>query len=283
MLKWFQDQNCTKQAQLIAIGGGIIQDIATFSSHVYYRGIGWTFVPTTLLSMSDSSIGAKCGINLGKYKNQLGVFQSPRAIHISTEFIKTLTDADVLSGFGEVAKLAVTGPKEIFEKLESFPATKPVRELPLLELIRASLEVKKEVIEDDEYEIDRRRILNYGHTFGHALEAITNHAVPHGAAVAWGMDLINYLSLKRGLLSQPLFDRLHSYIEGRFKWKCAHELSADALITAARRDKKVADGQVNLVLVAGLGDLRIVKTPFDQRLATEIDEYLERFNVLYRN
>lgn len=279
VVTWLQRTDSTKRTTVVAIGGGITQDLATFSSHVYYRGVRWIFVPTTLLAMSDSCIGAKCGINLNEFKNQLGVFQSPSAVMIATDFIRTLTDHDVTSGYGEILKLMLTGPAEGFDRLRAIVDKEGFRTARLPELIFDSLAVKKQVIEEDEYEADLRRILNYGHTFGHALESLTGHEVPHGTAVAWGVDLINYLSVERGLLERSTFLGIHEFIARHFPFRLSRPVSASELITAARRDKKAAAGSVNLILLAGPGSLRIVSVPFDAELEGQIARYLEHYDA----
>jgi 3-dehydroquinate synthase len=281
-LTFLQDNNATKQAEIVAIGGGIVQDIATFAAHLYYRGIRWAFLPTTLLAMCDSSIGAKCGINLNRFKNQLGVFQSPSRVVIALDFLDTLADADVQSGYGEIVKLLLTGSREDFDILVDAVDGGGLRNDRLAELIQRSLRVKQGVIEEDEYEGDLRRILNYGHTFGHALEALTEHAIPHGTAVAWGCDIINFISRERGLLEPADYDRIHGFIERHWSFPMDRQVSASELIDGTRRDKKVVDGQLTLILLAEPGDLRIVKTAFDDRLADEVTRYLATDSVVRR-
>jgi 3-dehydroquinate synthase len=277
--RWLQEKNATKQTVLVAIGGGITQDICAFTAHVYYRGLRWVYVPTTLLGMSDSCIGAKCCINHNGYKNQLGAFHSPWQVHISSSFIDTLDDAAVASGYGEILKLMFTGSEDHLARLERAVNAGGLRNGELLELIRASLEVKKAVIEVDEYEQDQRRLLNYGHTFGHALEALTDHEVPHGLAVAWGMDLINYLACRRGMLAEADYQRVRDFVSRHLFCPLSLPIDPTRLIAGARRDKKVADGQVNLILAGGPGSLRVVKTPFDAQLERQITDYVENHNV----
>jgi len=219
MLTFLQKNGCNKSSKLIVVGGGIMQDIATFSTHVYYRGISFEYVPTTLLSMADSCIGAKCGINFSNFKNQLGVFHSPCAIRICHRFLDTLSDTDIASGYGEIIKLALTGSEEAYEQTERAVGSGGFRCLELSDLISMSLRVKKIVIEKDEYEIDLRRILNYGHTFGHALEAITSYAVPHGVGVAWGLDLANYISWRKGMLSEQWFQQSTCFLPGTTNYR----------------------------------------------------------------
>lgn len=276
---WLQQHNATRYTQLVCVGGGIVQDLATFTAHVYYRGIKLVLVPTTLLSMSDSCIGAKCGINHNEFKNQLGVFHSPSRVLMSTRFAETLSDLDVASGYGEVLKLMLTGPGTHLQRLIDAVDAGGLRGPALPGLVRDSLEVKRQIIEADEYEADLRRVLNYGHTFGHSLEKLTAHAVPHGLAVAWGIDVVNYLAFRRGLLDRSVFEVVHAFVRRHLSCTIPRAITASELIAGARRDKKVQDGLVNLVLLERPGALRIVKTPFDDRLHEELTDYLNGHNA----
>jgi 3-dehydroquinate synthase len=276
---FLQDQGCTKQSTLVCLGGGIMQDLAALTAHLYYRGIKWVFLPTTLLSMSDSCIGAKSGINHQQYKNQLGAFCSPSEIIIVPTFVETLSDRDMASGHGEILKLLVSGSEGDFLDYEAVVAAHGLRGDHLTRLIHRSLEVKQAVIEADEYETDLRRILNYGHTFGHVLEVLTDYEVPHGLGVAWGMDLVNFISMKRGLLSAAWFDRIHAFIREQLGFRSSGLLSADALIAGTKRDKKVVDGQLNLALLERPGALKIVRTPYTPELTEQVSEYLHRHHA----
>ena len=281
-VRWLQEQRCTRQTVVIALGGGIIQDIATFSSHVYYRGLRWVFIPTTLLSMDDSCIGAKCGINLRDLKNQLGVFHAPSEVVICPAFLESLGELAFWSGCGEMFRLMLTGPTHYFEEFQKDVRAVGLHGLDLTKYIARSLEVKKGIIEIDEHEKDLRRILNFGHTFGHALEALTEHEVPHGLAVVWGVDLANYIAVHRGLLDRAMFDEIHQLIKDHFAFPLSHPLVADELIQRAKGDKKVADGQINLILMEQPGRLRIVKTPFDQALLMLVTEFMTGPNAFRR-
>lgn len=271
---WLQDRRCTRQSVVVTIGGGIIQDVAAFSSHIYYRGIRWVFVPTTLLSMSDSCIGAKCGINLREFKNQLGVFHSPSEVVICTRFLDSLGEPAFLSGCGEMYRLMLTGPKRHYEEFHAAVRAHGMHGIDLPDFIRRSLEVKKGVIELDEHEGDLRRILNYGHTFGHALEALTQYEVPHGIAVAWGLDLVNYIALRKGLLKAELFESIHQFVMEFFPFRLSSTLDAAELIRFSKRDKKVAEDGIHLVLMEEPGKLKIVKTPFDDSLLELVADFL---------
>ncbi len=283
IVDWMLEQSCTRSSTVIAIGGGIIQDAVTFTSHIYYRGIRFILLPTTLLSMSDSCIGAKCGINHGSFKNQLGILHAPNDVRIATPFLDTLHDNDVRSGYGEIVKLALTENATDIDWVIGSVDRDGLRGPELLAMIRRCLEIKKVVIEEDEYETDLRRILNYGHTFGHALEALTDHAVPHGLGVAWGIDLVNHLSIRRGFPIKDFGSLLHDFIDRHLAFELADFPTAEALIDMTRRDKKVAAGQLNLVLLRGPGDLVIEPTPFDDDLMEGVREFLESAGVVRRD
>jgi 3-dehydroquinate synthase len=276
---WIQSLRSDKKTTLVAIGGGITQDICAFSTHIYYRGIKWVFVPTTLLSMGDSCIGGKCGINLNGFKNHVGVFHPPSRVIICTKFLDSLNEADLASGYGEVLRLMLTGSQRQFDLLRDVLERSHLRTPELADLIYESLNIKKGVIEQDEYELNLRRILNYGHTFGHSLEKITDHAVPHGLAVAWGVDIINYLSVKRGLMAEENFKTVHEFIRTYLPFRLPRPISAHELIQGARGDKKVENGQLTLILSEGPGALKITSTPFDSTLEREVEEYLKDHNV----
>ena len=167
---------------LIVIGGGIVQDIGAFTAKVYKRGINWVFVPTTLLSQCDSCIGGKTALNHLNYKNQLALFSAPNKVIIDTEFLNTLQPQDITSGYGEIVKLFLTGGSWYVDQFDEF-----TRE----EAIFHALSIKKAVVECDEFEDNERKSLNYGHSFGHVIESMTDYAIPHGTAVMLGIDIIN--------------------------------------------------------------------------------------------
>ena len=217
VLNFLQQNQATRKTLLVGIGGGIIQDITTFASHIFYRGIEWHYYPTTLLSMSDSCIGAKCGINFNAFKNQIGVFHPPKKVVIFNEFLSTLMKKDILSGYGEILKLSITdSEKKYFELLSCLNKYGPNLQ-PIIKLIHNSLMAKKKIIEKDELESDLRRILNYGHTFGHALESVTDNKINHGMAVIWGIDIANFISKQMNILTEKNFYQLHNVIKNIFQ------------------------------------------------------------------
>lgn len=279
LLNWLLDQNCNRSTTVVGIGGGIIQDLVTFTSNIFYRGASFVLVPTTLLSMCDSCIGAKCGINYGNFKNQLGVIHAPRGVHIVSDFLGTLDEVDVKSGYGEILKLAITGSSNALENLLRQVDSNGLRGPHVLGLIRQSLEIKKVIIEKDEYETDLRRILNYGHTFGHALEALTHHAIPHGLAVAWGIDLINYIQSAQQPELRPLFTKAHDFIAAHLAFRLEEFPSAIELVEMTKRDKKMSGKILNLAVPKSVGELVIRPTELDQALVAVVDQYLLQQNV----
>jgi 3-dehydroquinate synthase len=281
VIYWLSDNKITKANHVVAIGGGIIQDIVTFSTCIFFRGVPWSLVPTTLLSMSDSCIGAKCGINLKNLKNQLGVFNSPYAVYITADFLHTLDYKDVKSGYGEILKLYLTDSFEKFTELENEINREGSLISPLTSKhVAESLLIKKKIIEEDEYEAYLRMVLNYGHTFGHALETVTDHFVPHGLAVAWGLDFDNFLSVQNGWLDQNKAKRIQSFIKKHLSFKNTKSISSDAILNASRRDKKMTSAtEMNMIYFTNKNQLEIKKTPIDEKLKNILDLYLRTEDV----
>lgn len=282
LCRFLQEKGASKRSQLVVVGGGIVQDIGTFAAHVYYRGIPFTYVPTTLLAMADSCIGAKCAVNLGEFKNQLGFFQSPKRVVIWTGFLASLSAQDVRSGFGEIVKLAITSGPADYDWLEAKLSETGFSLDGASEAIFRSLETKRGVIERDEYEAGLRKTLNYGHTFGHALETLTHHEIPHGLAVAWGIDVANYVAMQMGLLEAETFERIHATLARHFSTSVRAPYDAAALIAKMRRDKKAAGDTVTLVLPRGLGELELVPRKLDADLEESVRSYIREGDIFTR-
>ena len=182
LLKTFTQNQFKSNTEVIIIGGGTLQDVAGFCCSIYSRGIKYKFIPTTLLSQCDSCVGGKTSINFNSIKNILGTFYPPTEILICDKFLQTLSEKDFKSGLGEVFKFKILQNKlneDIFSKDN------------LNQLIRECLEYKISIIEIDEFDQDLRKLLNYGHTFGHALEITSNYKLPHGSAVILGILIVN--------------------------------------------------------------------------------------------
>lgn len=234
---------------LVAIGGGIIQDITCFLAATMLRGLDWRFYPTTLLAQADSCIGSKSSINAGSAKNILGTFTPPKEIWISGRFLDTLDPRDVRSGIGEIIKVhVIAGPDEFnklaadFERLETDRAV-------LLRYMRRALEIKKSYIERDEFDQGPRLVFNYGHSFGHALEAATEFAVPHGIAVTIGMDMANWLASQLGVGDPRHFERMHDVLRRNYAGYQNTDIPLDRFLASLAKDKKnTGTGQVTLIL-----------------------------------
>jgi len=254
----------TKKNKLIVIGGGIIQDISGFLSGIYKRGIKWVLVPTTMLAMTDSCIGGKVCLNKGG-KNMLGLFVSPSKIIISDLFLKTLDNDMIISGLGESLKLAIiAGNTEVEKFIEMYNRNE------YIEIIKQSLEIKRTIVEYDELEKNERRVLNYGHTIGHALEASSNYFIPHGIAVLIGMYYINKLFNK-----DNYFDRINEFILNIIPKKYIYKIDIDIISNYMLSDKKNNGNDVCFIVLEEYG-----KSKFIFKNINEIKPELE--NILLK-
>lgn len=264
--------------RIIAIGGGITQDVSAFIASILYRGVGWIFFPTTLLGQGDSCIGSKTSINFREFKNQLGGFYPPLSIYIDPEVLKTLEERDIRSGVGEMAHYYfVSGPEDVnyFEK-EFETALKDQSNLK--DLILKSLSIKKRYIEIDEFDKKERIVFNYGHTFGHAIESITSYGIPHGVAVSFGMDMANFISLKKEYISNADFERARAVFQIIWKGYSIKEINLDDLLNAMQKDKKNQDGKLGLILTKGWGKMFKDLTEPNKTFMTWMQEYMDKFH-----
>jgi 3-dehydroquinate synthase len=240
-----------KSHVLVAIGGGIIQDITCFIASTLLRGLPWRFVPTTLLSQADSCIGSKSSINLGDAKNILGTFNPPAGIFVDTQFLDTLEHREIQSGVGEIIKVHAIDGAASFDRLaRDFDGLFADRKV-LLKYIRSALLIKQRFIEQDEFDQGIRNIFNYGHSFGHAIESATNYAVPHGIAVTMGMDMANHVAAARGLLPVNHFERMHSTLRKNYGEYSAVPIPFAPLLSALMKDKKNTSTKLGLILPVG--------------------------------
>jgi 3-dehydroquinate synthase len=212
IIDFLQGINFTKKETIISVGGGITQDVTAFTRSIFKRGLNWSFVPTTLLSMADSCIGAKTALNHKGVKNQLALFSAPKEVLICTDFLKTLSVKDIQSGYGEIIKLVIIGGEYAINEFIKITNSKEPELKKITKLIKLSLQIKKVIIEKDEFEFDLRRSLNYGHTIGHAIEPVLNYKIPHGIAVSIGMIIENNLAVKFGLLDPKICQKYNQLI-----------------------------------------------------------------------
>jgi 3-dehydroquinate synthase len=242
---------------LVVIGGGITQDIGAYTAKTFKRGIQWKFIPTTLLSQCDSCIGGKTALNFKHYKNQLALFSAPQQVIIDTRFLETLKQRDIDSGMGEIVKLFITGGDYYVQQFDGFTVS---------ECIFHALMIKKQIIQYDEFEVFERKALNYGHSFGHVIESLTNYEIPHGEAVMLGIEIVNRMGS---------FDEDITYLVNKFTnfGKIRH-LKAEDIVAGLRTDKKVTNGVISIVYVEQPGETRFVDIPLDDKLTQIVHDLL---------
>lgn len=235
----------------IAIGGGVVGDAAGFAASIFMRGIDLVHVPTTLLAQVDSSIGGKVSVNHALGKNLIGSFHAPRLVFSDIDVLATLPRRELASGLFEAMKSGVIGDPELFDLVtEPAPA--------LEEIVKKSVNIKSAIVSEDAYEGDRRRLLNYGHTIGHGIEAALRYGqLTHGEAVAWGILGANAIACRRGLLPAEQAKRIRDAIE-RLRPQPPEDLDRHALRSAIDHDKKFFAGRRVMVLARRVGECVIV-------------------------
>lgn len=236
---------------LVAIGGGVIQDITCFIASILLRGIDWHFVPTTLLAQADSCIGSKSSINLESAKNILGTFNPPRTVWVDAVFLASLGDSELRSGIGEIMKVHAIDSPESFDSVAADYESMLSDHVVLQKYIRESLLIKKRFIEIDEFDTGIRNIFNFGHSFGHAIETATNFGVPHGIAVTMGMDIACQISHARGSLPSQQRDRMRGHLRKNYLPFTDVDIPVDAMLNALMKDKKNTTTMLGLILPVG--------------------------------
>lgn len=262
--------------RLVAIGGGIIQDITCFLAANMLRGVDWTMVPTTLLAQADSCIGSKSSINCGGAKNILGTFTPPKEVWIAARFLDTLAEQDVRSGVGEMLKVhAIDGPASFdrisadYDKILSDRAT-------LLAYVRRSLEIKQRYIEVDEFDRGPRLVFNFGHSFGHAIEAATDFAIPHGIAVTIGMDVALEVGKGLGKTDAATVTRMRPVLQRNARGFHTVPVPQTSFLAALSKDKKnTGAGSATVILPMGEGRIERVTIPMDETLRGICARYFE--------
>ncbi|HQV71355.1 MAG: 3-dehydroquinate synthase [Dokdonella sp.] len=250
-----------RDATLIALGGGVIGDLGGFAAACWMRGIDFVQMPTTLLAMVDSSVGGKTGVNLAAGKNLAGAFHQPRAVVIDTSTLATLPEREFLAGLAEVVKYGAIGDTAFFAWLETHVDALLARDATALEAaIASSCRHKAGVVARDERELGERALLNFGHTFGHALEVEAGYGeILHGEAVAIGMRLAACLSSRLGLAASKDAERLQALLQRlKLPTRIPPGLQPHRLLERMRLDKKSVSGQLRLILWRGIGQAEVV-------------------------
>lgn len=260
---------------ILALGGGVVGDLAGFAAAIYMRGINWIQIPTTLIAQVDSAYGGKTGCNYQGKKNLLGAFHFPAAVLVDPEYLQTLSAREYISGLAEVIKYGMACDKDFFEWLEANKISIKKRDLLVLQkLVVTCCEIKTNIVARDPRDQNERMILNFGHSFGHALESATSFSLYlHGEAVAIGMLLATRLAVRIGMLEQSVLGRLHNLLEYfELPTEC---LSINMLFDYIGGDKKNQGDILNLILPYALGKVKIVSGISIKSLEGLLQSYVE--------
>ena len=262
---------------VIGFGGGVVTDVSGFLAAIFMRGIPVVQVPTTLLAQVDAATGGKTGVNLAIGKNLIGSFHQPQAVLIDPDVIATLPDREYHAGLFEVIKCGVIRDAALFDLLEKDADAVLAKRADLVDqLIAAAVRIKAEVVTADERESDLRRILNFGHTVGHAIEAETGYKrFLHGEAVAWGMLAATALARRLDMLDADEAKRIQKTVCRYGPLPSASDLSADALIGRLGSDKKTLKGKVHFVLPTEIGAVKVVSGIPEAEIRGAITEALQ--------
>ena len=265
------DTGIDRNGFILAVGGGVVCDLAGFLASVYLRGIRCGYISSSLLSQVDASTGGKNGVNLGGTKNILGIIRQPEFVICDPAMLRTLSEEEYLSGLAEMIKTAVIGDQELFDLIENNYSGIMERDYELLMLlVGKSVKFKAAVVTEDEMETGLRRILNFGHTFGHAIETQTK--IKHGFAVAAGMELATGFSYEKGLIDMEVKNRIINMLR-MFGLIHTYEIPSDQIERLVMRDKKKTGSGIHFVFAAGIG-----KAVTEKISIAEVIDFYKRFS-----
>jgi 3-dehydroquinate synthase len=269
--------HASRKSVLIALGGGVVGDLTGFVASIFKRSIAFIQIATSLVAQVDSSVGGKTGIDLREGKNLLGTFYQPKAVLIDLAFLETLSDDDFKNGMAEIIKYAIISDKDMFKKLEQ--GTDPVinRDPAMMAyLIRRSCQIKADIVEKDERETDLRRILNFGHTLGHALEAASRYRLSHGRAVAIGMAAAAQISYRLHHLDETTCRRIVGLIEQYgLPTRIPPDCDSERITGFLADDKKAVGSRLYFVLVKTIGE-PFMTAQVTQETITELIDDMKR-------
>ena len=249
------ENECDRKSFIISLGGGAVGDLAGFISSTYMRGIDYIQIPTTLLSMVDSSIGGKTGVNTSAGKNLIGSVYQPKAVFIDQKILKTLPNQEIISGLGEIIKYGAIADEIFFDKVSVW--FDDIKNFPLNKSIEICCKIKANIVSQDEHDSGTRRILNFGHTIGHALESFYGFKnIRHGEAVALGMICSGYISHKLNKLDKHQYLRLRDTIN-KLPLPALKKVNHSQIFDYIKKDKKYENGKLNFVILNQIGDATI--------------------------
>jgi 3-dehydroquinate synthase len=247
---------------ILGIGGGIVTDIAGFVAATYMRGVDFGFVSTTLLGQVDASIGGKNGVNVADYKNMVGTFRQPRFVIADVEMLRTLPKRELRAGMAEVVKSAIIADAELFERLERCGGAIYDSAEDMQEVMLGAVAVKARIVAEDEREGGVRRLLNLGHTLGHAIEKCT-HDVNHGEGIAIGMSLVAHAAVRRGDLSEDVAKRIDSLLVA-LGLKLDMPVTITEMLREVKYDKKKKNNSIRLIVPVRIGECEIKELSFEE-------------------
>ncbi len=249
--RWLLENNADRNSFILGIGGGVVCDIAGFVASTYMRGVEFGFVSTSLLSQVDASVGGKNGVDLDGYKNIIGTFTQPRFVLCDTRLLKTLPHEELVNGFAEMVKHALISDIKLFEQLEhDCIALLNLNQPEISKHIAESIRVKASIVTADERESGIRKLLNFGHTWGHAVETLTG--ISHGKAVSIGMEFACRLSMEKGLISNREYLRIINLLQS-FGLPTCMNIEPSRVFKALVKDKKRNTNSIDFVLLMGIG------------------------------
>jgi 3-dehydroquinate synthase len=254
----FLEAGLDRQGTVVALGGGVVGDMAGFAAATYMRGVRFVQCPTSLLAMVDASVGGKTGVDLPQGKNLVGAFKQPTAVIADLDTLATLPPEEFAGGMAEVIKSGLIGDPKLFERLESNEQAVDGQSAGdrLHSIVVDTIRVKQKVVQDDPFENGRRAVLNLGHTFGHAIEQVSGYSVSHGYGVAMGLVAAARLSAVLGHCDSTLEQRIEAVLlKQRLPIRIPADLTADAIVQAMSSDKKKTAGKLRFILLRDVGEV----------------------------
>lgn len=274
------DLSFDRKAVVVNLGGGVIGDMGGFIASTYKRGIRFVQVPTTLLSQVDASVGGKLGIDFQGFKNHIGVFADPQAVCIYPGFLDTLSDRELHSGFAEVIKHHLIADREAWADLLEIGE---LRKADLQQLIQHSVEIKAKIVKQDPFEQGARKSLNFGHTFGHAMESEfldRENRFLHGEAIAAGMIMEAYVSMKHGLIFPKDYRDIKNFLDRFFPEIPIHSSDDEALLSRMQNDKKNEHGNILCTLLDGIGFYMVNVSLSREEVLDAFQHYREEYGLV---
>lgn len=257
ILEFLSSHNFTRADRVVAFGGGVVGDLAGFVASTYLRGIDFIAVPTTLLSMVDSSVGGKNGINFCGMKNQVGCFYFPKYVHIDYNFLKTLDKRNINNGLAEIFKYSILEDRDMFDDLN-----RNFSDIEIENIIEKSLRIKLKYVKNDEKDNDKRQYLNLGHTLAHAIEALSEYKINHGEAVGIGIITMARSAYKLNIAKDDFYNTIINAFN-KHGLPTEYKLNLDDAMKIINHDKKARDNMINIILPISIGSVTNKKVDFE--------------------